>query len=185
MKPINIMLDLETVGTHPGSGILSIGACTFTTDYVDKSPIVNKSFFYAGISFNSLKDEGFDYCNETLKWWLDQAPDAYAKAFSGTDSISSALYKFTAWIATLGCEPVIWGNGSDFDNAILAAAYKKMGMVQPWKYKNSRCYRTLKELYPAIKPAEFKGLRHDPVSDALNQAVHAELILEAIHAASH
>jgi len=62
--------------------------------------------------------------------------------------------------------------GSDFDNAILYAAYAASGLEQAWEYWNSRCFRTLKALVPHVK-MEKGGVAHNALDDAKNQALHA------------
>lgn len=181
MKKVNVMLDLETVGTSPGCGILSIGACTFQ-DNLDE-PVVRK-LFRVGIEFDSLSKAGFVSDSFTLAWWENQSKEAYDVAFGGTTPIAKALVEFSQWLDSLKCEPVVWGNGADFDNAILAFTYTKMGMVLPWKYKNSRCYRTLKEIHSHIPQPVFAGVRHNSLVDAVHQAQHAELILDWIQNAA-
>lgn len=74
----------------------------------------------------------------------------------------------------------IWGNGADFDNVILASVYKRIGMEQPWLYRNNRCYRTLKALHPEI-PIERVGTHHNAVDDAESQARHLLAIMRSIN----
>ncbi len=72
----------------------------------------------------------------------------------------------------------IWGNGAGFDQPILSAVYRAVGVVQPWKFFNERCYRTLKNLYPGF-PYTRPKLAHHALEDAKAQAVHAVAILNA------
>ena len=172
---IDVMLDLETTGIAAGCGILSIGACTFSLE----------NTFYQKIQYQSncllgLKD---DY--STLAWWNKQDPAAREEAFSGTESILTALGKFSDFLRSLDApndKIFIWGNGADFDLPILSAAYNHASMKLPWAPFNGRCYRTLKNLYKDVK-IKRSGMKHNALDDAKNQAVHAHEILQ-IHFSS-
>ena len=75
----------------------------------------------------------------------------------------------------------IWGNGADFDNPILEAAYDLLKMPAPWKYNEGRCYRTLKSLFPTVVAIpQAANAKHNALLDAKNQAEHASRILKFI-----
>lgn len=166
-----VMVDLETTGRHAGCGILSIGACTFGSHS-------DRQEFYIRIDPNSLKEEGFHSDADTLKWWAEQDPAVYAEAFGGSTRIMPALLTFSSWLETLGNDVEVWGNGADFDNAILAFAYSKLKLPLPWNFYKSRCYRTLKNLYPQVPPPPARVGHHVAIDDATWQADHAEAILD-------
>lgn len=167
-KSLDVMLDLETCGTAPGSVILAIGACTFDLQHT----------FYEKISLDDSQAQGFITDNNTLAWWNTQAPAVREEAFSGTLPVVNALGNFADWYRILPAEKrFLWGNGAGFDQQLLATAYRWVGMVQPWEYKEERCYRTLKNLYFNIKADPFEGDKHNALADAQNQAIHARKIL--------
>jgi exodeoxyribonuclease VIII len=94
-------------------------------------------------------------------------------------SLTAALAAFSGWLMEQSnLKSVrVWGNGSDFDNAILACAYKAVEQPVPWQFWNNRCYRTIKNLFPSIKMIRG-GVHHNALDDAKSQARHAQLILE-------
>jgi DNA polymerase III epsilon subunit-like protein len=168
----NLMLDMETLGTRPGCAILSIAAVPFSSQY-DLEP------FYMKISATSCTESGLHVDDATLAWWNKQSPEAYREAFSGKLELRAVLSEFADYCNHLPHAPVVWGNGADFDCSILAETYKLLGMKQPWKYHNSRCYRTLKNLFPfvlGVKPV----VAHNALEDAKAQAAHATEILRVI-----
>lgn len=174
---VRLMVDIETVGVSVGSGILSIAAVPFDRGLV---PV---PVFYIKIAEKSLKDFGFKFEAGTLAWWARQDPEVKAEAFSGTTDVQSALYAFSEYVKHFG-EPVeIWGNGSNFDNVLLAAAYDKVVIERPWNFTFDRCYRTLKSLAPQIKFVKPAGAHH-ALHDAKAQATHAEQILEWLRGAN-
>ena len=169
----DIMLDLETTGVSAGCGILAIGACSFSEDYK----------FYEKIALSSLsRFPGFFSDGSTMAWWDRQAPDAREEAFSGTTDIITALGKFSDWFQAIPeAKKVkyIWGNGADFDLPILAAAYEACKIEKPWKPYNGRCYRTIKNLHSDVPLNSFRGVKHNALEDAKNQAIHLMKIVNA------
>lgn len=163
------MLDLETLGTAPNSVIIAIGAVKFDLDGV-------KDQFYQVVDPASCVDIGLQIDASTVMWWMQQNTAA-RKAFTEKGvHIEVALSQFASWVDE---NDLVWGNGSDFDNVLLAEAYKKAKIEQPWKYFNNRCYRTMKNQFPQIK-LERKGTHHNAVDDAISQAEHLIKILNHI-----
>src|ERR1700744_6587577 len=137
---MNVMLDLETLGTDPGCVILSIGAVRF-----DGGGVYSK--FYQTIDPKSAQLIGLSIDANTVIWWLQQE-EAARQALSGSPgvNISSALLDFSQFFGHhSNCK--IWGNGASFDNAILSAAYKAAGLIPPYRSRDERCYLTIKNLH--------------------------------------
>ncbi len=174
----DVMVDLETLGSVPGCAILSIGAVSF-----GKGGPCRDETFEAVVSRSSCAAVGLHEDADTLDWWGKQSPEARAIIDAAGDpmqsaDIKTALVEFSFWLAKFGSDVRLWGNGSDFDNAILSAAYRAIGMKPYWKFWNNRCYRTLKSLRPDIK-MERSGTHHCALDDAISQAEHAARILAA------
>ena len=169
---IHVMLDLETLGTRAGCGILSIGATTF---YESKE-------FHTKILPSSSIAPGLHEDIETLRWWNQQDPAIREDAFSGDIPLDTALVWFYDWFKALGDskDTYIWSNGADFDLPILGHAYSVLDMKKPWEPFNGRCYRTLKNLLPHVKPGVKNAARHNALEDALYQARHARQLLEIL-----
>jgi hypothetical protein len=162
----NIMLDLETMGTSPDAAIIAIGAVSFNDDQIT-------SRFYEVIDLDSCVDAGGIMEASTVLWWLVQSDAARNAITEPGVSLLTALQHFNQWCMSIGDKDdlQVWGNGSDFDNVLLNATYRRMGMALPWYYYNNRCYRTLKSLYPEIK-IRRDGIKHNALNDAENQANH-------------
>jgi len=157
------MIDLETLGTRPGDAILSIGACLFEPS---KGEIT--STFYVTINQNDSREQGFKAQKSTMEWWQKQVPEAQAAAFKGELSVQSALTQFKMWLPSEIC--LVYGNGANFDNALLSAAYRQMKMDQPWPYWYDRCYRTLASMFLTNR-VERVGTYHNALDDAKTQAL--------------
>ena len=161
----HVMLDLETMGNGKRAAIIAIGAVSFTLDGVQER-------FYQQVSLESPIAAGMEMDASTVLWWLQQSDQARA-AFMGNESASSlgdALDAFSAWYLTYGGGEV-WVNGAAFDNTILSSAYRLTGREQPWKFRNDRCYRTIKAMYPQVALKRV-GTHHNAVDDAQSQAEH-------------
>lgn len=181
----DIMLDLETLGTKPGSVILSIGARAFDPDAGRLG-----EGFYTIITAASCEAAGLTADLSTIHWWNQQSEEARAVLLAALDPtksvpLTSALLNFAGFIddqcAAVGEEarPMIWGNGSDFDNVLLSVAYERSRLLRPWRYSENRCYRTLKNLRVDV-PLDRQGIAHNALDDATSQAAHALSVFLAL-----
>lgn len=159
----HVMLDLETLGTRPGDIVLSIGAVKFDVDTGLGEEI------HLTISPDSSKALGLKALKSTVEWWKKQAPEAQQAAFRAEFTVEVALTKFTMWMPPLD-EAVVWGNGANFDNAMLAAVYRAAGMDTPWQFWNDRCYRTVAAMFMKSR-VERVGTYHNALDDAKTQAL--------------
>lgn len=165
----NIMLDLETLGTKPGCSIISIGAVRMDMrDY----EIVDR--FHCGIDPTSCEAFGLKMEASTVSWWLDDQRDAARHEWNGMDlvDLATALEGFAGWMKDTS---PVWGNGANFDNVILRAAYEAAGMSCPFGFAMDRCFRTLKSTFPV--EYDRKGTHHNALDDATTQAQHLFTIL--------
>jgi len=177
---IHISLDLETLGTAPGSTILSVGAVVFSPDGLGPT-------FHKVISRKTCRAAGLTEDPETAEWWRRQSAEAQAtlrEATSGGEPLGDVLHAFGRWTTWTGsCNKggppgvLVYGNGAAFDNALLAAAARACGFAPLWDHRNDRCYRTLRALRPAIEMRRT-GTFHNALDDAKSQAEHAVRILD-------
>lgn len=167
----HVMIDLETLGTQPGSVILSIGATIFDPDAAPGE--CNTKEFYVVVNKESSLDYAMTVSESTLEWWSQQSAEArkvLVEAEEGGEDLDVALQMLADFIP-LGAK--IWSNGANFDQPLLDVAYNRVGKPLPWKYWNSRCYRTVLALYPEeknVRPATV--LAHNALEDAKWQATH-------------
>jgi len=173
-----IMIDLETLGTCPGSIILSIGAVRFDLDHGVTGE------FYVNIDVEDSQRHGLTLTASTVVWWMTQSDEAREALVSAKKSLCDALKDFDEWarpeVISGLLKPIdeLWGNGSDFDNVLLARAYEATGMVVPWSYRANRCYRTMWSMFPQI-PFHKPAKAHNSLEDARAQAIHLRRILLA------
>ena len=156
----HVMLDLETLGTLPGSVILAIGAVEFNGTELGET-------FLRTISLKSSLGLGLKIQAETLEWWIQQDPAVLQAQFKDAVSVFTAATDFRNWFNK---EPdrVVWGNGASFDMPLLEAMYTAMQAGPPWTYRNQMCVRTI------LKVADVKIIapsdKHNALSDAVAQA---------------
>ena len=178
IKMSNVMLDLEFMGKGPDAAITAIGAVKFGMDGLMCEP------FYLPIDLQSSVDLGMRMDVSTVLWWMGQSDEAQAiykdNRTCGT-VLAAALARFSIWSRS-GTSPRVWGNGSDIDNVILSTAYRLAGLTQPWDVRDSRCYRTVKNMAPGIK-LERIGTHHNALDDAKSQALHLIKICEELNLA--
>lgn len=179
----NVMLDLETLSTKPDAVIASIGAVVF-----DKTTIIDE--FHQVLSLS--QQEGRHIDSGTVEWWIGQSSEA-KKIFMPQvkTEVGRALAKFSDFCLKDSDinQVVMWGNGSDFDNVLLRNLYEWWYKIDdnffklavPWRYYNSRCFRTLKNLDQAmannVMSAVPKQTQHNALDDARWQARVAQKLL--------
>lgn len=179
----DIMLDLETLGTQPGSAIVSIGAV-----YFDLNTGELGETFYRVVD---IRSEGppFKVGMDTVCWWMQQENAARAvfdtkAAGVGPPSVRivQALTEFAEFANKDDTrKTLIWGNGASFDNVVLTEAYRIVGIPCPWPYYNDRCYRTVRAHYKSMgidPPLVREGTFHNALDDAITQVKH---LIKIVH----
>lgn len=166
----DIMIDIETLGTKPGSVIASIGAVAF-----DATTGVIGDKFYVKVDVADAQSEGLQIDASTVVWWMQQSDDARASTFAGEDvaGLAMALEELHEYVKAEDAERV-WGNGPSFDLVQLEAAYSVLGEPAPWSFRAHRDLRTLRDLSGVEIPDI--GTAHNALDDAIAQA-HA--VIEA------
>jgi hypothetical protein len=167
----DVMLDIETLDVSASSVILSIGAVRFDIDQIDSfGPAFSAHLSIA----DQIRLDKRTISEDTLFWWLGQSDEARNALLSQTREDPSIVLRELAQF--ISPTDFVWGNGSDFDNAILADAYRSKNYPLPWRYRNNRCYRTMKAAFPYVPKPAFVGIPHNAVDDARNQALHLQHI---------
>lgn len=154
------MIDIETLGTRPGSVILSAG---LVYDDVVNGRQRLEVFF----NINEQLALGLKIDQSTMQWWMNQSDEA-KKIFSripGNPSpnrmnLQNILDFFPDKEKTL-----VFAYGATFDGPLLDVLFQAYGIQVPWSYRNFLCFRTLKEMYPK-QEVECKGTKHSALDDA-------------------
>lgn len=162
------MIDIETLGTRPGSVIVSIGAVPF--DPV--AGTIGEGGFHVHIDWADAQRCGLRIDAETVGWWLQQSDGARLSLMSiDAQSLASALADLaTLWDTNRAIHP--WSHGAGFDVVLLESAYFACGRKAPWQYNRVMDCRTIYAL-AGVKPKDFfepGATVHNALDDARAQA---------------
>lgn len=179
MKPhySDVMVDLETLGRTPCAVVLSIGAAKFAPFHSGVGPT-----FHMTLKIAPQVEAERVIEPETAAWWREQNSELYQSMLD--DPLKQhpriALDLFRQFLEADGVPADqwrIWGNGAAFDNVILADLHRSFGLQPCWSFRNDRCYRTWKSMYPMISPVRPMN-PHVAVDDAIAQVRTLNLIME-------
>lgn len=180
MAADHISLDIETLGTKPGSVIASIGAVIFDPKAgVQSAEELLGNSTKIVIDVNDSIDKGMLLSGDTIKWWMKQSDEARKATFFANPvlmvSAGQQLFEFVR----KANKPFVWGNGANFDITLLEAFLDKVQLNYPWHYTKVRCLRTLRAVAPfSYDDMPKNNLAHDCLADAIYQAQNIQLIAE-------
>lgn len=158
MTRIDIMVDIETLGTEVDSTIIQIAGVAFD---IEKGDSVAEFNSIADIS----KNNDNNITGDTLKWWLDTDAKLFNYLLTkGTGSSKELLEEFYNWLKELVTEygqdnVYFWGNGILFDNKMIEYQLKSIGLDYPIHYKNDRDVRTLVDIAGRKVGISEKGVK--------------------------
>ena len=142
MNRIDIMVDIETLGTKSDSTIIQIAAIAFdihTGRHIEK--------FNQKVDIT--KNEKLNVSGSTIKWWLNTNKELLAEIINtGVNSSDQVLINFHNWLNELQEDKnlYLWGNGILFDNKMIQHQFENLGLSYPIYYRNDRDLRTLLDL---------------------------------------
>lgn len=197
---MELMIDIESLGTVAGSPVVTIGAVLFDPYRCDSSEVmVERSLAIKidlsdSIKFSDLGANAED-AGKTIRWWFEQKDEAI-KALVGEDCIpvQEALIKlyrychergayvdkeFFDGLSALPRTNRYWAKDPDFDMQLLRYYYEHpdlQGAKMPWDFWACRSVRTVQDLaWPegGLERPDFKvpGVAHDARWDAIQQAM--------------
>lgn len=171
---MDLMLDLETLGTRPGCVILTIGAVKFDP-YSLKEPGPG---IYMRVDADEQIAAGREVQEDTLKWWMDQVEDVREEALGEADRVS-VEYMYTELNRICVGVQNIWAQGPVFDIAILENIYRQYGWPTPWQFWQIRDSRTLFGVHgdPRVKGREG---HHNALADCVYQAQGVQQIYKQL-----
>lgn len=174
MADLHAMIDIETMDIETTAVVLSVGVVIYdpltdTRDHIDSCPAM-----YRVLDIREQVGRGRTIGGDTMVWWTQQSAEA-RKVF--TEQPRTHPIAVLSGVSVLLKEynvQHVWGNGSDFDNAIINNLAKSFGQHTPLNYKHNRCFRTLKAMMGHHIPAHATapmGTHHNALDDAVYQAV--------------
>lgn len=160
------MLDLETLGTKPGSVIISMAAMAF--DFETRK--IGRTF-ERRIDVTASIKKGFKIDGDTLKWWLSQRPEIMAKQFEMPNQPHNVLEDFRSYLLDESLEvegnenTIMWANSPSFDCSLLRTYYEQYNMATPWMFYSERDVRTIKQFEHSPWLKKDSSQAHDPLYD--------------------
>ena len=162
---MDIMLDIETLGTRPECVILTLGAVKFNPFDIDVEPGPG---LYMRIDVDEQLALGREVQEDTLQWWMNQAEDVREEALGESDRVSlDTMYKDLNRFL-VGAKN-IWCQGPAFDMVILENIYRQCGWPTPWQFWQIRDSRTLFGVHGDPRVKGKVGL-HNALEDCVSQA---------------
>jgi len=198
---MELMVDVESLGTVMGSPVVTIGACLFDPYSCDSGEALMKRSMLARVDISDAIKYSTGVEGGTLRWWFEQE-DAAIKALvvGETVSMQEALIQlerfcldrgafmddmFFDGISALPKANRFWAKDPDFDMRLMQHFYEHPdlgGARMPWKFWECRSVRTVQDLaWPDGERPEFDvagGVAHDARWDAVTQAM---MIQAAMH----
>lgn len=171
---MDIMLDLESLGTRPDCAILTLGAVKF-------DPFTPDAFgdsLYFRIDVDEQLALGREIQQDTLNWWAKQADDVREEALGEEGRVSlETMYRDLNRFC-VGVEN-IWCQGPAFDIVILENIYRQQGWPTPWQFWQIRDSRTLFGVHGDPREKGKAGL-HNALEDCISQAQGVQAIYHAL-----
>lgn len=164
---IDVVLDLETLGTGDNAAVASIGAA-----------IVGGPSAVWRIDINEAKANGGTVTQSTLDWWARQCPEA-REELTGALSTVDAVTGLAQWAEANGWDrnSTIWGKGPSFDCVILKNALQRAWVEPFWMFWQERCVRTVLQMVPEAGQIAFIGTPHRAEDDAAHEARQVDFAL--------
>ncbi len=172
---MDIMLDLETVGTEPGCVIVSMAARSFVpgrgTDAAGAS-------FETTLEIEAQTKRGLVLEGGSFEWWLVQSREAFEDSFSLQKHPVHAFMEFNEFWNTEG-GLVLWAQGQDFDGPILRKAMQHCDIKPAWMFYQQRDTRTFYDVarmrggfnYRSVPRLSTTGVAHSAMAD-VNHQIH-------------
>lgn len=161
---MDLMLDIETLGTRPGCVILTLGIVKFNPKS-SKSPT---SVVYLRPSIDEQVELGREIQEDTVLWWEQQEETVREEALSNNNrkSLEDCTYEINKFFVGV---THLWAQGPAFDFVILEDLYRQLKKPTPWNFWQIRDSRTLFGVHGDPREKNKAGL-HNALDDAMSQA---------------
>jgi hypothetical protein len=171
---MDIMLDLETLGTRPECVILTLGAVKFNPYTLDDPG----PGLYLRPDVDQQIAAGREVQEDTLQWWMNQAEDVREEALGeeGRVSIEDMYRQLNKFLVGVNN---IWAQGPVFDIAILENLYRQYGWPTPWQFWQIRDSRTLFGVHGDPRIKGKVGL-HNALEDCVSQATAVQQVYKKL-----
>lgn len=175
MSTVHFLLDWETLDTRPEAVVLSCNLMQFDPSSGTEHEQLQITF--AAALIEEQVRAGRTMSSSTLEFWMSQGQKAREGLYEGKRPFSMSqglgtMRDFVSRISkvALNADARVWGNGADFDIAILNSLCAQFKAPNPFRYSASRCARTVMAAYSDLRVYAPMNLAHHPYHDNLAMA---------------
>jgi hypothetical protein len=171
-----VMLDLETLGTHPDCVVLTIGAIKFNPFTMEEPG----NGLYLRLDIEEQLNMGRSTLDSTIDWWAQQDPKVREEAMGEEGyrapiaELRKELNKFL-----VGVEH-IWCQGPAFDIVILEDLYRSQCWPIPWHFWQIRDSRTLFGVHGDPRE-KGRDQAHNALMDCYYQAIGVQKVYNRLN----
>jgi exodeoxyribonuclease VIII len=166
MTTQHFMLDIETLGQLPNAPVVSVAVVAFKPGKETQWEMLWI------LDPEDQRERKADF--DTIRWWMTQKPEAAAHWVHPQERLPTlTALKELKWMASsssgLSWEQAIWwGNSPNFDETIMTGLYREFSIAPPWKFREWRDIRTIREF---LKDKTFprNPNLHNPLADCKAQ----------------
>lgn len=171
---MDMMVDIETLGTGPNSVITQIGAC-----YFDRNTGEIGETFLVNIRIQDCLDKGLIVDGGAIKFWFEQDHKDFLEA---PIDLGKALGHFKQFCKK---DAIVWAHAT-FDFPRIAEAYRTIKQSLPYSYRNTRDIRTLVDLSNVpYKKYKREGVHHNALDDCKYQVLYCCECFKALKGAKN
>jgi hypothetical protein len=172
---MDVMLDIETLGTKPDCVVVTFGAVKFNPH----SDSVPDSGMYVRLNADEQIAHGRSVEDDTLQWWMTQPEPVREEAIGDGDrcGVTDFIQQLNRFLVGVDA---IWAQGPAFDMVILENLYRQWGYPQPWLYYQIRDSRTLFKVHGDPRVAGRDG-HHNALADCVYQAQGVQQIYQSLN----
>lgn len=183
---IDVMVDIETLGTSADSFIFQIAAIAFDIATGKEIETFNRTV-------DISTEDWMRVDGSTLLWWLNTDKELLTNLLnSGVGTSTDVITDFHRWLEKLDDtypgELYLWGNGILFDNNMIKTHFEEIGLTTPVNFRNDRDVRTLAELAAIklnttvsdIRKKFERGTAHDAFDDVRHQIAYSVFCFQTL-----
>ena len=184
--PLDVMVDLETMGIRVDAAFVSIGAVAFDP-FHSPGPASDALKFYRNVDLQSCIDLGLRIDGGTVMWWMTKDDEARRALVDPKPvPVVDALRDFVIWYKRVTeHRSCVWSHGATFDIPIISEACLRAGLISPWTFWMCNDTRTVFRLADWKLPnADTRGGGHNSLNDAVAQAAHLQRCIAKLRLAA-
>lgn len=161
---MDLMMDLETLGTKSDCPVISLGAVFFDIEKKLLGPS-----FYLPMDIQEQLDVGRKVDADTIKWWMQQE-DAAQNVFKEKALPPRKVLELFTKFYKQHPKAKVWGNGSTFDISIMESLFHSFKLKHPWHHYNVMDLRTFRRFVAGGAKVVKEGTDHNALDDSISQA---------------